>query len=396
MTRVRVVGAGLSGLSAAWFLARQGVRVEVLDAAPVPGGFLQTIELPQGPVETGANGFVWTPAVERLFAALSIEPIFARRVSRRRCIFRDGRARRWPLTARETAVTAGRFGGAWLRGRVQPGPGESAAAWGDRVLGQAATAWLLAPALQGIYGAPAADLSAGAIDIARKRQRVRLAAPRHGMGAVIAALRRELAARDVTITCDRPVAALDPGVPTLVCTGAAAAAPLVAPHHPPLARAAARIRSAPLVTATAFFEPHEADMRGFGVLFPRGTAHALGVLFNREIFDRGGALRSERWFYGDAALADAPAHDIEEAILKDRELLTGRRDKPIAMHAKGWRAALPIYDEAVAEAATAAATLPPWLGVCGNYLGRIGVSALVERAEAEAARVAASLPPSRD
>src|SRR5688500_3681832 len=388
MTRLRVVGAGLSGLSAAWFLARQGVPVEVFDAAPVPGGLIQTIQLPHGPVETGANAFVWAPAVQRLFAELAIDPVFSSRASRRRCIFRGGRPTRWPLTARETIVTAGRFGAAWLRGRVQPRPGESASAWGDRVLGTAATAWLIAPALQGIYGAPAADLSAGAIDIARKRERVRLAAPRAGMGAVIAALRRELSARDVTITLDRPVAALDPGVPTLVCTGAAAAAPLIAPHHPPLARAAARIRSAPLVTATAFFEPHKADIRGFGVLFPRGTARALGVLFNTEVFDRGGSLRSERWFYGDAALVDAPAREIEEAVQKDRELLTGRRDRPIVMHATGWPAALPIYDEAVAEATTASASLPPWLGVCGNYLGRIGVSALVERAEAEAARVA--------
>ncbi|HEX6323385.1 MAG TPA: hypothetical protein VFZ36_06640, partial [Vicinamibacterales bacterium] len=65
-------------------------------------------------------------------------------------------------------------------------------------------------------------------------------------------------------------------------------------------------------------------------------------------------------------------------------------DRPIAMHPRGWAAALPIYDGAVVEAAAASATLPPWLGVCGNYLGRIGVSALVERAEAEAGRIAAA------
>jgi len=388
MTRARVVGAGLSGLSAAWFLARQGVAVEVIDAAPVPGGFIQTIALPQGPVETGANGFVWAPVVERLFADLAIEPMFAREVSRRRYIFRGGRPRRWPLTARETAATIGRFGGSWLQRRVQPEPGESVAAWGDRVLGRAATTWALAPALQGIYGAPAEVLSAGAIGIARRRERVRLAAPRDGMGAVIAALQRELAVRGVPMTLGQPVRALDPGVPTLVCTGADAAAPLVAPHHPRLGRAAARIRRAPLVTATAFFEPREDDLRGFGVLFPRGTARALGVLFNTEIFEHRGLLRSERWIYGDAALAGAPAGEIEDAIQTDRQLLTGRRDTPIAMHALGWPAALPIYDEAVVEAAAASATLPPWLGVCGNYLGRIGVSALVERAEGEAARVA--------
>ncbi|HUF23543.1 MAG TPA: FAD-dependent oxidoreductase [Vicinamibacterales bacterium] len=395
MTRVRVVGAGLSGLSAAWALARRGIPVEIVEAAPVPGGLIHTIVLPEGPVETGANGFVWAPAVDRLFQSLGIEPMFAREASRRRYIFRNGRPRRWPLTAGETAATLGRFGAAWLRGRIKPRPGESVAAWGDRVVGRAATASLLAPALQGIYGAPAAELSAEAVGIARKRERIRLAAPRDGMGAMITALVDALTRRGATFTFARHATSLEPGVPVMVCTSAAAAAPLLAPHHPPLAGAAARIRSAPLVTATAFFARHADDIRGFGVLFPRGSARALGVLFNTEIFDGRGALRSERWIYGDAALAGAPAREIDAAVQRDREQLTGRRDSPVALHAQGWTAALPIYDEAVAEAAKASATLPPWLGVCGNYLGRIGVSALVERAETEAARVARAIDPGR-
>lgn len=390
MTRVRVVGAGLSGLAAAWALVRGGVEVEVVDRASEPGGLIRTIRLPEGPVETGANGFVWNPAVERLFTELGLEPMFARDASRRRYIFRGGRARRWPLTTAETAFTIGRFGAAWLRGAVPPRAGESVAAWGRRVVGPAATEWVLSPALQGIYGAAAQELSADAIGIARKRERIRLAAPRDGMGEVIAALRRGLAERGVTFTFGQPISALDAGAPALVCTSAAAAAPLLAPHHAALAAAAARIRSAPLVTATAFFEPRADDLRGFGVLFPRGTARALGVLFNTEIFDHRGALRSERWIYGDGSLVEAPARDVEAAIQEDRARLTGRRDRVIALHAHGWHAALPVYDEAVAEAAAAAASLPPWLGVCGNYLGRIGVSALVERAEAEAARVGAA------
>lgn len=395
MTRARVVGAGLSGLCAAWFLARRGVSVDVVESSADPGGLIQTIPLTHGPVEVGANAFVWTPAVARLFDELGLAPQFARDARRRRYIYRDGRPRRWPLTPVETAGMLGRFGGTWLRRAARAHESESVAAWGDRVLGRAATAWLLGPALQGIYGAPASELSARAIGNARRRRRgrVRLASPREGMGALISALHGQLLQQGVTFHFGETVTTLDASVPAIVCAGAATAASLVAPHHPEFGRAAARIRTAPLVTATAFFEPHDDDIRGFGVLFPRGTARALGVLFNTEIFDHRGTFRSERWIYGDPLLVDASARQIEDAILQDRRLLTHADRRPVAVHATGWHHALPIYDDAVLETARAAAALPSWLGVCGNYLGRIGVSALVERAEAEAARIAAGPAP---
>lgn len=391
MTRARVVGAGLSGLASAWALARRGVEVEIIEAAPAAGGLIQTVHLPQGPCETGANAFVWTPAVERLFEELAIAPRFARDASRRRYIFRGGRPRRWPLGPIESAAMAARLGPAWATRTTAARAGESVEAWGRRVIGGAATEWLLSPALQGIYGAPAAELSAEAIGIGNRRGRIRLASPHGGMGVIIEALERALRERGARFSFGEKLDALDPAIPTIVCTAADAASPLIAPHHPPLARALARIRSVPLVSATAFFEPRESDIRGFGVLFPRGTARALGVLFNSEIFEGQGALRSERWIFGDASLVNAPAADIEAAIAADRRLLTGRDEPIAAMHAAGWHAALPVYDLAVRDAAASAATRPAWLGLCGNYTGRIGVSALVERADAEAGRLAVSL-----
>ena len=391
MTRVRVVGAGLSGLSAAWFLAGRGVGVDVVDAAGTAGGFIQTVALPEGPAETGANAFVWTPAVARLFAALAIEPLFARDASRRRYIFRDGRARRWPLTPAETAATAARLGWTYARRAMGARGNESVDGWGRRVLGDAATDWMLAPALQGVYGASLTDLSAATLGRARRSGRIRLAAPRDGMGALVHAMRRRLEDRGVTFRFGEAVTTIDTRAPVMVCTSAASAAPLLMPHHAPLALAASRIRSAPLVTATAFFEPHADDLRGFGVLFPRGTARALGVLFDTEIFEHRGSLRAERWIFGEAELVGASPKTIGEAIIADREQLTGRRTPARGLHVLGWPHALPVYDRAVADAADAAASLPSWLGVCGNYLGRIGVSALVERAEDEAARICAAL-----
>lgn len=388
MTRVKVIGAGLSGLAAAWSLTRRGIGVEVIDRAPRAGGLIDTIQLPEGPCETGANGFVWSPAVGRLFAELGIDPQFARDASRKRYLFRNGKPRRWPLTPLETAGMIARYGTASFRAGTAPEAEETVAAWGRRVLGGPAVTWLLSPAFQGIYGAPAQELSARAIGVGQKRGPIRLGAPRAGMGAIVDALTVRLIERGAVFRLSERATALEAGAPAIVCTGAAAAAPLVAPHHSRFAAAVSRIRSVPLVTVTAFFEPRPDDRRGFGVLFPRGTARALGVLFNTEIFDDRGALRSERWIYGDAGLVDAPAREVEAAVLRDRRLLTHAEDPIVNMHVKGWTTALPVYDSAVLAAGEAAASLPPWLGVCGNYLGRIGVSALVERAEAEAARIA--------
>ena len=388
MTRARVIGAGLSGLTAACALARRGIDVEIYERASVPGGMIRTDHLPEGPCETGANGFVWSPSVERLFSDLSLSPVFARDASRRRYIYRNKKPRRWPLGAVESSVLAAKLGFALLTRAARPRPGESMARWGTRVLGGPAATWLVSPALQGIYGAAAEDLSAPAIFAGRSGGRVRLAAPRDGMGAVIDALESQLRERGAIIRYGADAPPLDPAIPTIVCTDAAAAAALIGPHYPAFADAARRIRRNPLVTVNAFFEPRPTDLRGFGVLFPRGTARALGVLFNTEIFEYRGLLRSERWIFGDRALVDAPASVIEAAVQQDRALIAA--PSPIVnMHVKGWDAALPVYDEAVIEVARAAESMPPWLGVCGNYLGRIGVSALVERAEDEAARICA-------
>ena len=77
MMLARVVGAGLSGLTAAWRLTEAGFTVEVIEAAERPGGLIETIGTPHGRVEGGANAFVWSQSVATLFASLDITPQFA-------------------------------------------------------------------------------------------------------------------------------------------------------------------------------------------------------------------------------------------------------------------------------------------------------------------------------
>jgi protoporphyrinogen oxidase len=76
MNPARVVGAGLSGLAAAWWLSDAGFDVEVIEAGAEPGGLIGTIHTPFGPVERAAHAFVWTETTAAWFARLDIAPAF--------------------------------------------------------------------------------------------------------------------------------------------------------------------------------------------------------------------------------------------------------------------------------------------------------------------------------
>jgi len=377
---VRVVGAGISGLAAAWRLVERGCQVEVDEAGPQAGGLVQTDYPPEGLVERAARAFLWTATAEALFAAAGVSPLFASQTSKRRYIFRNGRPRRWPLGLGET-MSLGRHGlTALITRATSPRDRESIETWGRRVLGSGATSWLLGPALQGIYASPPDALSAKAI-FGGTRVRGRLATAPRGMRELIDGLVRRLEARGVVFRFDSPVRALDPAVPTVVSTPAPVAATLIEPHAPALSAAIAAIPMTNLLSVTAFFRPHPADTRGFGILFPRGLGvTALGVLFNTDMFAGRGDLRSETWIYGDpsADVVERLRGEIVGTLRRDRGVLTGRDEAPVASYPSPGPQRLPIYGPAILDVRDRVASLPPWLALCGNYLGKIGVSNLID------------------
>lgn len=392
MTTARVIGAGLSGLTTAWHLSARGCDVAVCDQAGGPGGLIQSRHTGYGLVETAANAFVWNDTVAAWFDRLGIVPVFARDDSKRRYIFRDGRPRRWPLSLAQSATLAGRLAVTAVARGFSARAGESVAAWGDRVLGAGARVWLLEPAMQGIYAAPASSLSAEAIFAGRRRGSRRMAAPAGGMGEFVTRLHDALVNRGVRFEWGRRVDAIDPAVPTAICTGAAGAAALLAEAAPQVAARLAEVRVPPLTTVTMFFAPHAGDVRGFGVLFPAPAGvRAVGVLFNADIFDGRGDFRSETWIVGDRdqGMTSWPEAALLEALAEDRARLTGRRDVPLAAFVTRQAHAVPVYDAAILDVKRAVAELPPGIALAGNYLGQIGVAALLDLGQAAADRLTA-------
>jgi protoporphyrinogen/coproporphyrinogen III oxidase len=366
--------------------------VTVLDRSPGPGGLINTIQTDHGPVETAANAFVWDDVVSSWFRRLDLAPVFPEPTSKRRYIFRQGRPRRWPLGAVASLGMAGRLAAAAVMRSTTAREDETIAAWGDRVLGASAREWLLEPAMQGIYASPARELSARAIFDGRKRGPRQLAAPAGGMGQFVARLHERLSDRGVRFSFNTAIDRLDPAVATVVATPAISAAQLLAPHASALAARISAIRVAPLVTVTMFFAPHIDDVRGFGVLFPQACGvRALGALFNTDIFAGRGDARSETWIVGDRDMGMTTWADdrLREALTGDRQLLTGRRDTPLAVHVTRWSEAIPVYDRTILYLKRELPALPDWLALAGNYLGTIGIAALLVRAESAAARLTA-------
>jgi protoporphyrinogen/coproporphyrinogen III oxidase len=101
MKHVIVIGAGISGLTVAFWARRFGWDVTVLEAAPVPGGTMRTLRTDGWMVEMGPNSALETsPVFGEMFKLLGIESDrwYANEESNKRYILRDGSLHPLPMS----------------------------------------------------------------------------------------------------------------------------------------------------------------------------------------------------------------------------------------------------------------------------------------------------------
>jgi oxygen-dependent protoporphyrinogen oxidase len=139
-----------------------------------------------------------------------------------------------------------------------------------------------------------------------------------------------------------------------------------------------------IVTITVFYDPKAASLKGFGCLFPRDQGfRSRGVLFNDCIFEGRGPAHGETWIFGgalDPQAMELSDQEFAQLVAAERAQFFGRKDDELEFHITRWPRALPHYSVDLERILTTLPAPPPNIRLVGNYLGRIGLAKILERA----------------
>lgn len=389
---VLIVGAGISGLSTAYWLTKSGVPCVIHEKSGRTGGLISTKITPYGLVESAANGFLAGDDVADLCEDVGVRLAEVRPERTKRYIFR-GRPRRWPLSFSESLRF---FKGICKfffsrRAFFNFKPGQSIGSWAGEKFGPQVTEWLIAPALQGVYAGNVNRMSAGLIlggflkNRTRKKTRLKgTCAPEGGMGELINRLEGWLEHRGVRIQKNSAVENLQSVDHSAIVIATSVFDYNDLAERNPGLLAPIQVENLPLVSTTVFFERDEMDLKGFGCLFPKREGfYSLGALFNNCIFEGRSQQRSETWIMGGAfnkEICRWEDGEILRQIKEDRKrVYPGREEKePLFFQVTRWPKGLPHINTEL-EAQIEDLKLSKGIHLSGNYLGRIGVGQMISR-----------------
>jgi oxygen-dependent protoporphyrinogen oxidase len=402
MKRVRVIGAGINGLLAAYYLVENGCRVDVFEKSGRVGGILQTQKIGQHFLERAANAILADAEMESVARKIGLKLEQARPDARSRWIFRSG-LKKWPLGV----------GGTFRLGRflfklklsppsVKPDAGESLAQWGNRVAGAEVLRYLLEPACGGIFAAPAEELSATLIynyffaRVKKPRGALRGSVRSEGgMGRFADQLRFHLEQRGVTFHFDVRTHEKN-DEPVVIATDVVSAAEILESWGDGRAAKLAAIPTADLISVNVVHAATGDEPRGFGVLFPRHQKIApLGVLFNDFIFTQNAPAdqTSSTWIYGGRSpqeflgWSDERVLDDIQNVRENVLMLKGGR-REFLIHR--WPRALPLYGLEMEKILESLPVSSGSVHLLGNYLGEIGLNRFFHRAKDLAERISRS------
>lgn len=341
-----VIGAGASGLAAAWELARAGHAVTVLEQRPTPGGNIRSLREDGWQVEIGPNTLMVKPPLYELLCELDLdgEAIFAGAAGKKRYIAKDGKTLALP-THPLMALFNPLIGlGSWAKILREPWVKpprnhreETLAEFVERRLGRNVLDYLVDPFVSGVYAGDPRRLSVeaampklhalerehgslirgGLAAMRQARQRAKTGAekmPSEWRGKLISfprgiqTLTDRLAERidaqaNAAIHCDHAVQSVRRQGETwqvedargqiwqarhlVLATPAHVSAKLLAPLDAMLAEPLDEIVYPPVAAVALGFPPgliaHPLD--GFGVLIPRRERRrTLGALFSSTLF----------------------------------------------------------------------------------------------------------------
>lgn len=450
MANVVVIGAGISGLTAAYALSNAGHEVAVLDQGRRAGGCMQSDRLAGFLMERGPNGMGFpAPRAENLVADLGLAPEAVHRGAgaRHRYLVRDGRIHRLPLQPHRFFFSDFLSPAGRLRLLMEPfvSPNradETVADFARRRFGREFFDYLIDPLVAGLHAGDPEQLSVaavfphlkrlerayGSIVLAAIRSRIgsgagdaachsakrELISFRGGLGVLPQALARRLAGRlflhqrvesvrraprggFIVTVSERGATQSRKADGVVIALPAYAAARVIARLDPDVAQALAQIRHSPLAVAFLGYRAqaiaHPLD--GTGVLMPGvEQRNVLGMIFSSALFAGRAppghvALTA---FVGGARrprLALLRPRELQELAHDEARLLLGARAAPLVARTHCWRHGLPQpgLDHARRIAQVAALEQGhPGMFFTGNYFSGVSTVACIQQAFDAAAR----------
>ncbi|MEO9383870.1 protoporphyrinogen oxidase [Chromobacterium phragmitis] len=407
---IAVIGAGVSGLSCAWWLQRQGVPVRVYESAGRVGGKVSTLKA-EALCEMGPNTLMLDDELRQWLAELGLSPLWPEQGAGLRHVLQRGRYR--PLPAGPWQLMAGGFlswPAKWqlLKGLLRPGsPAEaeaSLAAFCRGRFGQEVLDKLLEPFAGGVFAGDPEELSL-AETLPKLAQAAGQPAPlwrglwrQRGARARMCTLQGGLQqlpqrlAQDLDVRLGAPVTALrrdgagwrlragsgwEWADKVVLALPAGEAAELLHPLAPEMADVCRRIPYAPLAVVSTLLDGDavERPLPGYGALHPGGEgALTLGHLTVSNIYPHvcPDGTRLVTSFIGGRRRRGV-LNQSDDALLaglnEELERLFGARGKPLAQHLVRWPQALPQGTALQRRLRRAA---EPWSGrglyLCANWL----------------------------
>ena len=404
--RTTIIGAGLSGLIAAYKLANAGHEVEVYERQNRVGGMVSTLQTPYGPAETAAHSIRATPEVEAFLSRLGVP--MAKAKTAKRAIFRGQVSRAWPLGPLETLNLVRTLATRRLR-ETETSLGD----FGRHHLGDAATHNLLQPMANGIFAAAVDDLDRRAAfpDFKPRpgdsllwhmvkgawrthgQPRPKTLAPLAGMGDLVTHLERALTAHpNCRLHLNTPVETLPDtqNQNVILATPAPAAARLLQAFHQPISDLLDQVVYQPLLSVALFYKT--ADLphlpQGIGVLTsPESQAKCLGILYNSNTFDNrvphGADLHAFTMIFGGSSYPDIchrTDQDMAKMIEQEARLILGTQTAPQFQHLSRWPQAIPRLSPGLVHLwQQISDRLPAGLCLNASYAGDYSIRQMIQR-----------------
>jgi len=407
-----VIGAGIAGMLAAYFLDQKGYSVTLLEEKSRAGGLLSTTRTRYGIAESAANSLLASPSVLNLCEQLGVGLTSVRKDSRSRFILRSGKLRKFPLTIGESAGTLRR---AALNRSSNHASSLDLETWGARHLGEAAVSYLLAPFVRGIYGIQPSEVGVLAafpkllvkpgstllgtmfsrkLQRKAKSKRAPMVAPQFGMNDLVARLETHLVRRlGKRFRCGERISTLPEGANVVLATPAYVAAELLKKETPILAELLSAVQYTPLVSVTAFLEKSgfPRPVKGVGVLIPNGEKrNSLGILFSSSSFE-GRVTDESRYACFTMMLGGSQApywisasdEAIKTTVQQEFSEVLGLRGQILELVINRWPRAIPKYSVDLPHLwQTARETWceRPGRLLFGNYTGQVSLRGMIESA----------------